>query len=718
MKSSRRLDIGSPSEPPHQLANYNGLAVEDVVLAIVAIGTSLGIHGREYNFGDADLYLNARHKRKQGAACVGTSETFIMPLVFDKSSQGLVVEDPANIQSVPSVSFSQFQDHGVEQTKVQTGDLDARMEQTGKDVRDIILAIARFNHDTESVEISYYENKGGEISQGLARRTARNLVRNSGWLRDSWPKFGDEHWLLPARQLENTSGFHTILNAWSYMMDLKVKMEPDFELTSDFYAEGLQIINLGLQGVLDGMAIRALLHCHGYLCPQDLRAVLKEEEKNSVRQGPLYENSFLMNRNILDGIITQMHAQEDTQKGPVKGMLPRIQRAKPQKVKSWRVKLNEGFARYRAETTTSKTFQRLEDMSDQNVFIAIACVWESLRMKGIEFAFGTGDTFRLNRTSDMVSAGMTAVLGPNHLIMPLLFNQEMPNEEEKVPTGNGKRAKRHSSSEFAFNPIGHHLLAVATRESLQNQRVRISILDSAPGSINQFQIDADVEGLVQYTGWMGINGEGLPVAVSPLLQIEDTPTPKQEGLNTCGFYVILNSWATMLGIPITPEERRRPNTTSERDFLRSGLKLVNLAVTGRLNSATIQAFMNYHGYSVEQYSGEPSIAVRDVRTTPMDEKKFGDLIEQLRIEQKIEAASAASGQGLNFAQETSATLGVESTVLPPEDVQLPIVESVVLRPDKLQLLEEAGFPFESARAALLAAQGDLDTAFEILLYQS
>ena len=701
---SQRLDIGSPDEVQHKVADYTSLTPEGVVLAIAAIGVSLGIQGIDYSFGDTDLYLNARHERKKGAACVGTSKTFIMPLIFDESSKNLTPEDLTNIEPAPPISFSQFQNNRDEQTKISNGN-DAKIGQTDK-IYGIILAVAWYNPDSESIEISYYETSAGKVSKGLARRTARNLVRNSGWLLDSWPKFGDEHWLQPAQQRGGTSGFHTVFNAWSYMLNLNTNVEPDFKLTGKFYALGLALINLGLLGVLDGFTIRAFLHCHGFLCPQDWRAVVIEEnaarrelirrhQEPSVKEhGPLYVVSALMNRDILDGVIKEKHAQDVR-----KGMSPRVklpEPPEPPKVDSWKVKLSKGFRRYQAEMKSvqqPKTFRRLEDMTDEDVFTGIACVWESLRNNGVSFAFGQGLTFRFNRDKNNQNPDFGVVLAPNPLIMPLLFNKEMPTEKDEVrkkttPKKKEKHRRQSSSSEFGFNPIGHHLFAIARRESIQDQRVRVSIFDSAPGVVDP---TADIANLIRYTGWLGINSN----QVSPSIEFVNELSPGQEGRNTCGFYVILNAWATMLGIPITPEIQRRPNTTSGREFLAQGLELINMAAAGCMNSSIIQAFMNHHGYSVEQNPGEPSIAATNVLTTRMDERKFTGIIDELRENELV----AASAQTSNAAPRMQAPAAVDTGIVWAAETQR---------------LHAMGYDPTEVEAALSMATGNFDTALEML----
>lgn len=630
VQQSNRLDGCSDSEIPHQLASPAELTVEDIVLAIVALEAGLEKVGIEHNFGDAHLYLNARHERKYGVACVGTSATFIMPLAFDQSSELLEREDSTNKEPAPKQNFGRFQRLDGKPTTVQGKDVEANKQTADSRVSLIILAFARFIF-TGSIVVSYYDNsdyskemeKEAYVElQGIARRTARNLIRNSGWLRNSWPEFVEpEQWVYPARGADFTFGFHAILNAWCCMMDVKLKREHNFQLTTKFYDQGLELINLILAGKSDGMMIRSFLQCHGYALPEDF-----PPRKSSPRRlEPLNARSVLLNPDILSGIIKLKHEQEDPQKGPKKGRASRI--ARPEVI-SWRTKLEQGFNRHKETMKALKqpgTLRELKNMADENVFLAIACVWKSLLDNDQEFAFGTVDTFRCNRDENNIAPQLTAVLGPNRLIMPLLFNEEEPKAERK-----GKE----------WGGIGHHLLAVASiGEKKNKQVVEVEIFDSAPDNIDSNKIHKAVKGLVRYTGWLGVDAQGVQLTTPnpPVSFKPDHITPTQQGENTCGFYVILNAWATMLGIPITWSRERRPNTTTQREFYKEGLLLVNLALAGCMDAGTVQAYLNVHGYSDAQDPGDLAARVGDVAMTAMDSSTLEHIVHELRQDQMYQA---------------------------------------------------------------------------------
>ncbi|CAF9922173.1 hypothetical protein IMSHALPRED_005603 [Imshaugia aleurites] len=99
--------------------------------------------------------------------------------------------------------------------------------------------------------------------------------------------------------------------------------------------------------------------------------------------------------------------------------------------------------------------------------------------------------------------------------------------------------------------------------------------------------------------------------------------------NACGFFVILNAWAVMLEIPIFRGEGRRKGCGHHNTFIKTGLKIVNLALAGFMDSRTIQAFMNSFGLSEEQ---DPNAAEDPARpcvdAVRMDRKRFRSALER------------------------------------------------------------------------------------------
>ena len=459
-----------------------------------------------------------------------------------------------------------------------------------------MLALARCGKD-KLITIDFYDSKAKGEMKDLIRETARNLVRNSGWLNDNWPKFGKERWLLSNRQGPeggDTSGIHAILNAWSVMLNSPLNLGQDIEMHPHFYAEALQVINLGLDGKLDSLTLRSFLRSSQYAPLQDLPTVIEEDLKpEGSTQGLLHRYSVKMNKNILDREI-----------GWVRSLDP------------WKRLLKDGITHHVAQALANHDLKprikTTEALLDEDAFMAIASVWEGLRQAGIVYAFGTLPTFRGNRQQATQITGTEAVLGPHPLIIPLFFGEEMPPE--------GKRRNRRNP------PIGHHLLAIAAINASGDDRtVTAFVHDSAPGTIPKKKIQEAIDGLVRFTGWMGIDAVGKPLMVTPTINYVDVITPRQEGRHSCGFNLILNAWTVMLGLTFHSYQQRLTETTL-KEFHSAGLSLINLALAGHMNSTTIQAFLIVHGYALPNSDG----GLAHMHAVALDTAKLDQIMAELR----------------------------------------------------------------------------------------
>lgn len=657
----------STSEVPHQLDGYTNLGIDDVVLAIAAVRFGFDTLDRGPCFGNSDLYAHTRCQPECGMACVGTSHSFIMPLFFDESSKDLIGELWSNIKQPPQETFSQVQSDKEPSSKLNT-------PSSGKP-RHCMLAFALCSENYEDVNIEFYDSDPAGEEKTLIRETARNLVRNSGWLRNKWPKFVNERWRQSPGQFKDTSGIHTILNAWSIMINLQVNEKQNYQMRSEFYAEAVKVINFALAGRLDSLAIRAFLQCSGYAQPQELAAVTAvTNEDLEIRDIPkrlLDTRAIRMNRKILEDVINRMHEEEYQQanRGENEQLPPRTY---------WEIKLEEGMRRHveQAREQKARCKVRIRDadlLSDEEAHMAIASVWEGLRQAGFLFAFGTIATNRGNRTADMQIDGTEAVLGPEPMIIPLFFGVEMPlkkRPKRKARKGKGKE----------MEPIGHHVLAFVLRSQSSDDAAWANIFDSAPGHVRREEMMRAVNGLVRYTGWMGIDADGRPLPVTPLITFTSQTTPHQESALSCGFYLVLNAWAVMLGISIHPGRRRRIQTHVQR-FFNEGVKIMNLALNGFMDSSTIQAFMIVHGYSVEPKDGE---VLSMMNAVAMDEEKLDIIMTDLQNRAKDEVAQRI-------------------TSYPPE---------------RLEELLNFGFEEKESRRALLMTAGDVALAIDLLSNES
>ena len=269
---------------------------------------------------------------------------------------------------------------------------------------------------------------------------------------------------------------------------------------------------------------------------------------------------------------------------------------------------------------------RAEQLVDEDVILAIAAVWRGLWLTDLHFAFGTADLFRLSRVPSPADSwhGTVSVGAPNDFIIPLLFN---PDDTQPVKRKIGARRSR----------AGHFVLAIAERDSNDSQIVKIQILDSSTGSRGLQLLRTTSQNIVRYSGWMGLSAEGPPLAVQPTFTEVVANVPQQGGAIECGFHVIFNAWAHMLGIPVLNNSRRRGNLP-DKDFYKCGLRIVNLALSGSLDSETIQAFFNHFGYCEAQ---NPNDAVTPMQTVRMNDDVLANVIGDIQITEK--AAAVISG---------------------------------------------------------------------------
>lgn len=288
--------------------------------------------------------------------------------------------------------------------------------------------------------------------------------------------------------------------------------------------------------------------------------------------------------------------------------------SKKQKCGTWQQILDDGLVRHRRHKQKrdaqkkEKYFSEIKsstNMGVDDVLVGIAPVWEALRLKGIEYAYAGVDVF------DPVTAGgasldlVGAVGGPNKFIMPMLL---------------------HCQSQPGTGSIGHLVLGVAEMIDAQEKKVRIDFYDSHPDIVERNVMRNKAREIVESSGWLD---SGPPLKKQPTyVNSRYLTSPRQVGVNTCGLSVILNAWAVMLDIPFHPHHLRRAPRNDDI-FLKRGLEIVNLAVAGCMDSRTIQAFLNVHGYSKEQDPSTPDELVPEVAAIRMDLQRFGAIVHDL-----------------------------------------------------------------------------------------
>ena len=250
----------------------------------------------------------------------------------------------------------------------------------------------------------------------------------------------------------------------------------------------------------------------------------------------------------------------------------------------------------RSRPSRTEEFRRLSghfNIQDESVILGIAAVWHSLYSKGVQFAFTTSLGFQNGNLLRFPAIGT-----PNPFIIPLTImandtdelidetNMKVEAEEARVKVQAPKRGKGKGKGNWV-GQIGHHVLVIAViNESWDG--FSLEIMDSKVGFLASSIIQARAAAVVTNSGWF----TPAPEAGGPV--INNRAVPQQGTKNTCGINVILNAWAYMLAIPIISSTGPRQSQTT---FYETAEELVNLALAGCLDSATIESFLRAHGYS-------------------------------------------------------------------------------------------------------------------------
>lgn len=330
---------------------------------------------------------------------------------------------------------------------------------------------------------------------------------------------------------------------------------------------------------------------------------------------------------------------------------------------SWKAKLELGLRRHQESQKHAVVPQILEqvphpefdermmrkspldysrDLLDEEVVKGIATLWTALQNRGKHFAFGSTDTFAWNRMGSFPVIE-PAVKGPKYpFIIPLIFDFGSDNTDHGNPKSGSDPGKGKGKDKPPPPPgIGHHILAVAR---VTDGPIIVTILDTSPTFLKQARIEKTVTDVVTRSGWLGKDTSGTsPLPVWPTFEFQYPKVPQQEGVNECGVYVILNAWATMLGLEITPHKTRRVlprGETSKIPFLRTLKKIIDLAIAGHMDTETILAFLVSYGYILEPR--DPDSIPRVQLDQNFNQNLVAQALYEARQQEKLELAQQAT----------------------------------------------------------------------------
>lgn len=237
--------VDCPSlEAPHQIGGSMDSTDVDVCCAIASLAMALQ-GDTSFAFGTSTLYNMARYNDAHGMTPMFIEGSFVIPMLFNK-------------EMPPVQCDSEDPSRPLKRRKTQ-GSAKVGKENWVGGIGHFVLAVAE-RLDEAKVKLLFMDSLPEHVDRDEIRRTARAIVRHSGWMTEQ-PTFleGDENWCrVVPQQKGNTCGLHTILNAWAYM--LEVKLEKTAILTARFYKTARAVINLCLTGCINVASIKAFFH--------------------------------------------------------------------------------------------------------------------------------------------------------------------------------------------------------------------------------------------------------------------------------------------------------------------------------------------------------------------------------------------------------------------------------------------------------------------------
>ena len=732
--------------PPHRFADGE-LHDPDVILAIGALWLGLKDANIDFAYADVNFFSLARSERMVGMQAVNGPNHFIMPLIYSTGLEDVSPEVEEDTAEPSEPVFSAFQRGEKTKYKGTFAAVDkAKQADPGNKnkpppsiqeqevlnkhhkggIGHLLLAVAEKVHRNRSstikdrpanqalVRLRFMDSGSRFTNKEKIRRVARNIVRNSGWLGDTWPYFdaSEEYWMDVLEQTGSKDcGVHTILNAWAYMLGIPLATGRERRLGYQTYSQARELISIALQGQLDSLTIRAWMQHSGFAKDQSLTQLQQTEKENpaspstfpNMQTVAVNEVAFIELVEEIDalqqvinssqqaikspqqaikspqqasksppqaskspqeavnspgagsvGIEQSVHASE-TATGPT--ISPSIQApaagsssahisstgaTSPAKISSptqpsinspstWEqsfargVKCNRTIRNLHPRTSqdagkNATTIPSIANMDFNDVILAIATIWEGLKRLGRpEFDFTYAGMDVLYPGSGYPWVG--AVGRWTRFIMPMFFPATIAGKNDNQ---------------------GHLLLCVAELVNEHPMTVRLEIYDSRPDKVPKETIKQHGRRIIVESGWLGVNA-----STNPVVYTRSVSVPSQVvGANACGLHVILNAWSVMLGIPIHPHPLRRgrvegqKNNAKDREFLHYGHEIINLALGGFMDSPTIQAYLNFFNYSLEQRIGDPVRAVVPMTAVGMNPLKFFRTLQKRQESLLLTAARA------------------------------------------------------------------------------
>ncbi|MCJ1477612.1 hypothetical protein MMC13_006285 [Lambiella insularis] len=631
-KSNVRYDISeleASFEIPH--STVSTLGSDAIQLAIASVWQGLADRHICYSYGDEVLFDSARSYPLSDRAPMPASNYLIIPLFF---------------KGKRSAKAPKTVDKGVHQWPPADSLLAIARKHDGR-VRFVFMYSHPINPRARSRKTEL------RLSRQFVEETVQKIVNNCGWLPDnSQSNFEDPvyEWRAVPTAISkgrvSTVGHHLVLNAWAYMLDIPLLEKHGLQIeepSHDFYLYTGKLIQLALDGRLDGQTIRNFMYEFEYARREEDARDLQRLNNEFTRGVLNATRSILMNRAIFqralllpqrippgDEIpgaspsesqveidITTAQSGETNTLSSAHSFSTTLENVEPlHNGENWQDILEYNLAVFEARAARMSESDRekcltvgQEYLDDRQVHFPSASVWHAMWEVGAKNAIGTESMTSASTEADARTLRQWVIgLQPMRLVVPLRgHGPDFTHGNEYNKTGAVvKRGKRHGG-------IGHWVLVVAEMDKEVEDQVVVRLINSIrQTSAAMWQAAEDI---IRYSGWLGMHDDG-PAPFNGTFKRDKAVVPLQQDDQACGFHVIMAAWATLLEIPITKSQRLRDHHALE-DFYEAGRRVINCVLAGQMDTRTIQAFLNAFGFSEDQSIADQADAVFQATLKPV-----------------------------------------------------------------------------------------------------
>lgn len=239
------------------IRDSSNMADYEVILGIAPIWESLKrLRRADFDFTYAGMDIFSPGGKQEEVGAVGGWSRFIMPLFFS-STTSEALEDQVKGQE--------------------------RIHPAGH----LLLCVAELvDARPMTVQLRIFDSRRGTVTEEQIALSAERIINRSRWLGSAGPLIQVLYrpciWNRVPQQVGiNTCGLHVIFNAWATMLGIPIhteilrrgrSREEENDATDQrFLAQGLEIVNLALEGFMDSTTIQAFFNVYGYSVEQRFR---------------------------------------------------------------------------------------------------------------------------------------------------------------------------------------------------------------------------------------------------------------------------------------------------------------------------------------------------------------------------------------------------------------------------------------------------------------